>query len=253
MSKKLILITGAAKRIGRSIALGLASKGYNIAIHYHNAQDEALSLQDEIAFYDVSAEVFKADLSQFNAPKQLIDAVCNKMGVPHALINNASVFEADDITNLSEQSYEKHMSINLRSPLFLVKQMAKHFTADMQGNVINITDQRVLKLTPQFLSYTLSKTALYTLTKTLAQGLAPNIRVNAIAPGPTLKNARQSQSDFNAEAKNTLLGRGAKLDELTQAIEFILNTPSMTGQMITLDGGQHLNWQTLDVLELEPK
>ncbi|NRA87947.1 MAG: SDR family oxidoreductase [Rhizobiales bacterium] len=242
-NSKLVLITGAAKRIGKSIALDLASHGYDIAIHYNKAQDEAFDLKSEIEFYDVECDIFQADLSRFTSPKKLIDTVCNKMGVPHILINNASVFEPDDIVTLSEQSYEKHMNINLRSPLFLVKELAERIGKKASGNVINIVDQRVLNLTPQYLSYTLSKTALHTLTTTLAQNLAPNIRVNAIGPGPTLRNVRQSDVDFNAEACRTLLGKGPALSELSEAIRFILAVPSMTGQMITLDGGQHLEWK----------
>ena len=165
------------------------------------------------------------------------------------MLFRSSLFESDDIVTMTRQSWDAHIEPNLRAPLRLTQLMAENL-GDRQGNVINLIDQRVLKLTPQFLSYTLSKSALWTLTQTLAQALAPKIRVNAIAPGPTIKNQRQSDEHFEAQIAATPLGRGPSLDEFTSTIAWILATPSLTGQMIALDGGQHLIWQTPDVMNI---
>jgi len=247
---KTALVTGASQRIGRAIALELAAHGVAIAVHYHGSADNADSVVTEIRGAGGNAVAVQADLASAQETSGLIQAAAEALGSPiDVLVNNASVFERDEITNFNTQDWDHHQAVNLRAPLQLTQTLAQQLGAKSQGVVINIVDQRVLKLNPQYLSYTASKVGLWTATRTCAQALAPNIRVNAIGPGPTLANSRQSAEDFAAEAANVPLGHGPALKEITSAVRFILETPSMTGQMITLDGGQHLAWRTADILE----
>jgi NAD(P)-dependent dehydrogenase (short-subunit alcohol dehydrogenase family) len=244
------LVTGASQRIGRAIALELATQEIAVAVHYHGSADNADSVVAEINGAGGNAAVVQADLASAKETSSLLQAAAHALGSTiDVLVNNASVFECDDITNFKTQDWDHHQAVNLRAPLQLTQALAQQLSAVSQGAVINIVDQRVLKLNPQYLSYTASKAGLWTVTRTCAQALAPNIRVNAIGPGPTLANTRQSAADFAAEAANVPLGHGPALKEITSAVRFILETPSMTGQMITLDGGQHLAWRTADILE----
>lgn len=246
-----VLITGAAKRIGKAIALSMAQAGWRIAVHYHKSSSEAEDTVKAIRDAGGTAEALGADLADPDAVGKLIGHSIDRLGPVTCLINNASVFEADEAMSMTAESWATHFDVNLRAPVFLAQAFAHNLAPDASGAIINLLDQRVWRLTPKFLSYTLSKSALWTATRTLAQALAPAIRVNAIGPGPALANVRQSAADFAAQRKATLLGRGPSPEEIGHAVRFILDSPAMTGQMIVLDGGQHLAWQTPDVLVAE--
>ncbi len=242
------LVTGAAKRIGRAIALTLAGRGWALALHYNASGGEARRLADEIRAGGGQAAVFKADLSSEEETALLTPRVVEETGPLAALINNASVFEYDTPETASRESWDLHMQVNLRAPFVLTQAFAAlqpktekaPGEAPGEANVINIIDQRVWNLTSQFTSYTLSKSALWTLTQTLALALAPRIRVNAIGPGPTLPGARQTEETFRRQWASLPLERRVEPEEIGEAACFILDAPSMTGQMIALDGGQHL-------------
>jgi NAD(P)-dependent dehydrogenase (short-subunit alcohol dehydrogenase family) len=237
---KVVLITGAARRIGRAIALDMAAHGWAVAIHYRNSRAEAQALRAEIETAGGAAALFEADLADSKALGRLVANCVETLGAPQCLINNASEFQLDSVQSTDEATWDTHLDINLKAPVFLAQAMAQHLPADASGNIINIIDQRVWKLTPEFFSYTISKAGLWTATRTLAQGLAPRIRVNAIGPGPVLRSVHQTDEDFAAEQKSTLLHTGPSPEEIAAAVRFILSSPSMTGQMIALDGGQHL-------------
>lgn len=247
------LVTGAARRIGRAIAGDLAAAGWPVVIHHFESEDEAQSLVAEIDAAGGHACAIAADLCQPAAVEELMGAAWDAMGPITCLINNASLFEHDSLETVTAKSWDAHMAINLRAPMLLSRDFARRLTErapDRPGNIINLLDQRVWKLTPRFLSYTVSKTGLWTLTRTLAQALAPTIRVNAIGPGPTLKSRRQSEAHFEAQVKSLPLARATTPDEICRAVRFILEMPSLTGQMLALDGGQHLAWQTPDMIAI---
>jgi NAD(P)-dependent dehydrogenase (short-subunit alcohol dehydrogenase family) len=251
MSQGTILITGAAKRIGRQLALDLAEAGWDIAVHCNGSRDDADNVAALIKDKARRVCVVVGDLSHPKAPEQIMADAVKSMGPLTALINNASVFEPDDVGGISLESWSKHQDTNLRAPIMLSQSFALQLPKAALGNIINIIDQRVWKLNPQFFSYTMSKTGLWTATRTLAQALAPRIRVNAIGPGPALPSARMDDDEFRKQERLTLLGRGTSPEEISQAVRFILSQPAMTGQMIALDGGQHLAWQTPDVVEVK--
>jgi len=244
---KNLLITGAAKRLGRAIVLDLAGAGWNIALHYHGSADDAEKTAAEARSLGVKLVTLKADLSREEESTALVGRAARDLGPLTALINSASLFENDDWQNATRKSWDAHMETNLRAPFLLSQQFAKQLPAGETGNIINIIDQRVLKPTPQFLSYSLSKAGLYWLTTTLAQALGPHIRVNAVGPGPTIRNARQSETDFARQRDATVLGHGAEPADVAAAIRYLLSAGAVTGQMIAVDGGQHLIWQTPDV------
>lgn len=237
-----VLITGAAKRIGRAMALGLAADGMTVAVHYNASGDAATKLADTINADGGKAFTVKADLSNEADTQTLIARATDIAGPLTCLINNASLFEEDNVETADQASWDAHMRINLRAPFILTQAFAASRSVASQGNVINIIDQRVSNLTPHFVSYTLSKAGLWTLTQTMAMALAPDIRVNAIAPGPVLPSARQSEEAFAKQCVSLPLGVGVNTDEIVNAVRYILGAPSMTAQMITLDGGQHLGW-----------
>lgn len=243
------LITGGAKRIGAVIAGDLAQHGFQVAIHYHQAQDEALALVNEITRNGGIAKAFQADLLQSHGVG-LIEDVNAALGPVRLLINNASLFIDDHIGQLDEVIWNNHFALHLRTPAILADSMDQQLNDDEQSLIINMIDQRVLKLNPNFLSYTLSKSALWTLTQTLAQALAPKIRVNAIGPGPSLKSPRQNSDDFAKQCKSVLLQHGPKLEDFGATVRYFWQQTSITGQMIALDGGQHLMWQTPDIMGL---
>ncbi len=250
-SARVALITGAARRIGRAIALALARAGYDIAVHYGTSRQDAQSTARDIEAIGRRAAIVQGDLADPEAPARIVRQAAESLGPLDVLINNASRFEPDTLQDMTLQDWEAHMSVNLRAPIFLAQAFARHRRPHRQGNIINIIDQRVLKLNPLFFSYTLSKAALWTATRTMAQALAPeNIRVNAIGPGPTLANTRMQEEDFVKQCSLTLMGCGTSPEEIAEAVLFILSAPAMTGQMIVLDGGQHLNWQTPDITEV---
>jgi NAD(P)-dependent dehydrogenase (short-subunit alcohol dehydrogenase family) len=244
---KNVLVTGAAKRLGRAIALDLAAAGWNVAIHYHGSAEDAQSAAVEARARGVKAATLKSDLSQEDQTAKLVGRAAAAIGPLTALINSASLFENDDWQSASRQSWDDHIETNLRSPLVLSQAFGKQLPDGETGNIINIVDQRVLKPTPQFLSYSLSKAGLYWLTTTLAQGMGPRIRVNAVGPGPTIRNARQSEEDFARQREATILKRGAEPADICAAIRYLLDAPAVTGQMLAVDGGQHLIWQSADV------
>lgn len=236
------LVTGAAKRIGRAVALHLAARGWAVAIHYNQSEDAARRVVAEITDAGGRAAVVAADLAREEQVAALIGGSAEAVGPLTCLVNNASVFENDTVKTATRDSWDRHMEINLRAPFVLIQDFAGQVPAGAAANVINIIDQRVWNLTPMFTSYTLSKAALWTLTRTTALALAPQVRVNAIGPGPVLPSPRQSEEDFARQWRSVPLGRPATPEEIGRAVQFILDAPAMTGQMIALDGGQHLGW-----------
>jgi NAD(P)-dependent dehydrogenase (short-subunit alcohol dehydrogenase family) len=248
-----VLITGAARRIGRAVALDFAARGWNVAIHCHASTAEAESLASDIAGSGNNVQVLQADLADPAAIEALIPQCIAAIGAPTCLINNASTFLYDTLPSLESGQWDRQLAINLRAPIFLAKAFARHLPAASTGNIINILDQRVLKPTPHFFSYAVSKAALWSATETMAQALAPRIRVNAIGPGPAMPSVHQTSEQFAHQSAATPLQRGTTPAEIAAAIRFILDAPALTGQMIALDGGQHLAWQTPDVLAASDK
>jgi NAD(P)-dependent dehydrogenase (short-subunit alcohol dehydrogenase family) len=245
--QKTVLVTGAAKRLGKAIAESLAGAGWNVAVHYLGSRGEAETTVRRIEALGVRAAAFAADFACESETKALIPAVTAALGPLTALVNSASLFENDDWESASRESWDRHMEANLRAPFLLSQMFARQLPKGAKGAIVNIIDQRVLKPTPQFLTYSLSKAGLYWLTTTLAQGMGPDIRVNAVGPGPTLRNARQSEADFVRQRAATVLGRGADPADIAAAVRYLLDAEAVTGQMIAVDGGQHLIWQTPDV------
>ncbi|MBL6931544.1 MAG: SDR family oxidoreductase [Rhodospirillales bacterium] len=240
--KNTVLITGAAKRIGAAIALGMATDGWRVALHFGRSKNEAVDLAQRICDSGGEAVTVQADLNDEEQASSLIARTVEKTGPISCLINNASLFEEDSAETATLESWDAHMQVNLRSPFVLTQSFVEQLPAGLEGNVVNIVDQRVWNLTPHFLTYTLSKAGLWTLTQTLAMALAPNVRVNAIGPGPALPSSRQTEEAFIKQWSSLPLRRNVTLGEIVDAVRFILDAPSMTGQMIVLDGGQHMGW-----------
>ncbi|SLN53051.1 SDR family oxidoreductase [Pseudooctadecabacter jejudonensis] len=255
------LITGASARLGKAMALYLAARGYDIAVHYHSGEEAALTVVAEIEGMGRKAHAVQADLLNEDATSVLIDRAAAALGQPlTVLINNASIFEYDSLESATLDSWNRHIGSNLRAPFVLTQAFAAQCPKGARddagepvarGLVINMIDQRVRKLTPEFMTYTIAKMGLWAFTQTAAQGLAPDIRVNGIGPGPTLQGARQSKDHFDAQRANTVLGRGANRSDITAALGYFLDSPGVTGQLLCVDGGQHLAWQTPDVLGVE--
>jgi NAD(P)-dependent dehydrogenase (short-subunit alcohol dehydrogenase family) len=249
--KRAVLVTGGAKRLGRAIALHLGKARWSVAVHYNSSQGDAEETVATLHEAGVHAAALNADLSMEDDTQRLIERAREAVGPLTALVNNASVFESDNISSMTRESWSKHIETNLRAPLVLAQTFAEQLPEGTEGAIVNLLDQRLLKPTPQFLSYGVSKAGLYWLTVTLAQALAPRIRVNGIAPGPTLRNARQSETQFKKQQASTILGRGATPEDVAAAAEYLLNARAVTGQMIAVDGGQHLVWRTADVTGVE--
>jgi NAD(P)-dependent dehydrogenase (short-subunit alcohol dehydrogenase family) len=241
------LVTGAARRIGRTIAERLAREGYAVAIHCHRSSEAAEAAAASIRSAGGRATVIQADLGEASSVARIVGAARAALGPLTLLVNNASEFEPDGVESLSLDRWDRHFAVNLRAPAFLARDFAAQLPADRHGCVVNIVDQRVLKPNPQFFSYTLTKAALFTATRTLAQALAPRIRVNAVGPGPTLASARQDANAFARQSAALPLGHGATPDEIADAVLFLARARSVTGQMIAVDGGQHLAWETPDI------
>jgi len=250
MMERAVLVTGAAKRIGRAIALALAGEGYAVAVHYGRSREAADALVAETEAMGGRACAVQGDLADARDVARLVPEAASRLGLPLTmLVNNASQFEPDDLIDLDPAQWERHFAINLRAPAFLVRDFARQCPEGVDGLVVNLLDQRVWKPTPHFFSYQLTKSALWTATQTMAQALAPRgIRVNAIGPGPTISNTRQGDADFRKQTEATPLKHGATPEEIAKAVVFLATTPAMTGQMLALDGGQHLAWETPDVV-----
>lgn len=245
--RRIVVVTGSARRLGRALALDFAARGWVVALHVRRDDADAQSVAHEIESAGGVAHVFSANLTDQSAVETLLPAINRRLGPAACLINNASMFDYDDIASLTSDRWDHHFAVNVKAPVFLTKAFAVQCPADIVGTVINIIDQRVWKPTPHFLSYAGSKSALWAMTQTLAQALAPRVRVNAIGPGPMLRSVHQSDTDFANQAAATPLQRPTRPEEIAAAIRFIIGAPAMTGQMIALDGGQHLAWQTPDI------
>ena len=246
------LVTGGAKRVGRAICIALAEAGYAVAIHHRGDAADAKALAGEIIAKGGHAAALQADLSDHDETAALAAKGAAQVGPLMLLVNNASRFDDDDIDSLTPKSWADHMGPNLLAPLLLIQAFAKAAAAFAEGSdpsVVNILDQRVLRPNPQFLSYTLSKSALWTATQTLAQALAPRIRVNGVGPGPTLPSIHQSQTTFDAEVAGLPLPRKTEFSDITGAVLYLAGARSVTGQMIAVDNGQHLGWMTPDIVD----
>jgi NAD(P)-dependent dehydrogenase (short-subunit alcohol dehydrogenase family) len=236
------LVTGAGRRIGRAIAADLAAAGFAVALHYSRSADEVHALAAEIAGHGGCAVPLQADLSVEAEVATLVGRAAEALGPLGLLVNNASTFERDDVHDATRAGWDLHLDVNLRAPFVLSQAFAAALTEDAEGVIVNLLDQRVWNLTPHFITYTISKAGLWTLTQTLALALAPRIRVAGIGPGPALASVRQSAEQFAAQCASTPLGIGTSPAEIVRALRFILSSPSFTGQMLALDGGQHLQW-----------
>jgi NAD(P)-dependent dehydrogenase (short-subunit alcohol dehydrogenase family) len=255
------LVTGGAIRLGHDISLYLAGQGYDVAVHYATSVDEACSTVSEIEAMGQKSVSLRADLLDEAQSQTLVSHAVEALGGDLSLlVNNASIFEHDTIDTATRSSWDRHMESNLRAPFVLTQELAKQapkYELDemnepvAQALVINMLDQRVRKLTPDFMSYTLAKMGLWAFTQTAARALAPNIRVNAIGPGPTVQGVRQSSQHFTRQRAETVLGRGSNPSDITAAVGYFLKAPAITGQLLCVDGGQHLGWQTPDVLGLD--
>jgi NAD(P)-dependent dehydrogenase (short-subunit alcohol dehydrogenase family) len=245
------IVTGAARRIGRTLALDLARCGWDLGLHYGRSRNEAERLAAEVASMGRRVVLLPADLAEASDVASLVPRCAEAIGPVTCLVNNASLFVEDGLATLDPQLWDRHMAVNLRAPVFLAQSFARYLPPHMSGNIINIIDQRVWRPTPMFFSYSASKAGLWAVTQTLAQALAPRIRVNGIGPGPVLRSIHQTDEQFARQASATLLGRAIRPEEIAKAVRFILDAPSMTGQMIALDAGQHLAWETPDVIDVE--
>jgi len=250
MEANKIIITGAATRMGAAIAKKLSGPGVEMIIHYNTSRTEAEKLKKELIKNKTKVYLVKGNLAKEQDLKKIIKFSKDKLKYFDCLVNNASLFENDNLKNFTSRSWDRHLDVNLKAPAYLIKEFAKN-TRGKNNNIINIIDQRVFKLTPFFFSYTLSKTGLYTLTKTSAMELAPNVRVNGIAPGPTIKNKRQTDNHFKKQYLATPLKRQVNVKDICSAVDFFIKNSSITGQVIAIDSGQSLNWQTPDVIGKE--
>ncbi len=239
------LITGAGRRIGRAIALALSRAGYAVVLHAHRSRAEAEKLAGEIVGAGGKASVVLADLADAEALRGLMPAAA-AFGPLTLLVNNASQFDEDEIATLDRGAFERTLAVNLTAPVFLAQAFAAQAPERADASIVNIVDQRVLKPTPRFFSYTLSKSGLHSATVTLAQALAPRLRVNAVAPGPTLPSPRQSSAQFAAQAAAVPLKRGPTPEDIAAAVVYLAQASSVTGTVIAVDGGQHIAWRTVD-------
>ena len=240
------LVTGGARRIGRAICLRLAEAGFDVAIHHHASGDDARNLADEIASLGRRTCLLQADLRDEARVRALVGEAAEALGPVTVLVNNASVFEDDRIGGLTRESWDKHIETNLRAPIVLAEAFAAQAS---EGVIVNLLDQKVLKPDPRFFTYSLSRNALWWATRTLAQALAPGVRVNGVGPGPTLPSIHQTPEEFAAEAHATLLERPGSPEAVAEAVLWLIDARLVTGQMIAVDGGQHLAWRTPDIQE----
>ena len=255
------LVTGAGHRLGRAMAIGLAKRGHDVAVHYAHSDAGALETVALVEAEGQKAVALQADLLDEGATQALLPSAREALGGDiTCLVNNASIFEYDTVERATRESWDRHMESNLRAPFVLTQHMAgqglEPVTDDRgepmaTGLIVNMVDQRVRKLTPEFMTYTIAKMGLWALTQTSARALTPAIRVNAIGPGPTLKGGRQSQEHFDAQRAATISGRGSNPEDIVGALVYFLESPAITGQLLCVDGGQHLAWETPDVVGVE--
>ena len=258
---KRALVTGAGIRLGRAMALYLAGRGYDVAVHFASSDADAVEVVDQIQAMGQQAVALQADLLNEREVQSLVGrAVDGLGGAINCLVNNASIFEYDTLETATFDSWNRHIGSNLRAPFVLTQcfaAQAPKATPDENGEplssalVVNMLDQRVRKLTPEFMTYTIAKMGLWAFTQTAAQAMAPDVRVNAIGPGPTLRGMRQSEEHFSNQRANVPLGRGAHPEDVTAALGYFLAAPAVTGQLLCVDGGQNLAWKTADVLGVE--
>ncbi|WP_210530076.1 SDR family oxidoreductase [Rubellimicrobium arenae] len=252
------LVTGGAARLGRAMALRLAERGHDVAIHYNSSEEEAQAVVREVEVLGRRAVALKADLLDEAQVISLLPQAAQALGGPvTVLVNNASIFDYDNITTATRESWDRHFGSNLRAPFLLIQALAAQVPDPVpdargepvaQGLVVNMVDQRVRKLTPEFMTYTLAKAGLWTLTQTAAQALAPRVRVNAIGPGPTIRGHRQTEDHFARQRAGTVLTRGSNPEDITAALTFFLDAKAVTGELLCVDGGQHLGWRTPDII-----
>lgn len=255
------LVTGAGKRLGRAMALYLAGRGHDVAVHYAGSEQAARETAAEIEALGRRAVTLQADLLDEERTERLLPSAAEALGGPiTCLVNNASIFDYDTLSSATRENWDRHFGSNLRAPFLLIQALAAQGLEPGVNDsgepvaaalAVNMIDQRVRKLTPEFMTYTLAKAGLWTLTQTAAMALAPAVRVNGIGPGPTLKGARQSEDHFARQRANTILERGADPADITAALGYFLDAPAVTGQLLCVDGGQHLAWRTPDVLGVE--
>ncbi|MEO9968781.1 MAG: SDR family oxidoreductase [Hyphomonadaceae bacterium] len=242
------LVTGAGARLGKAMAVALGQDGWHVGIHYRTSATGAEETARIITENGGTAQIIRANLAKESDVAGLIPAVQAALGMPLTLlVNSVSTFEDDSAHTHTRENWDFHFDVNLRAPIHLAQHFAAALPEGEKALIVNLIDQRVLKLNPQFFTYTLSKSALWSATRTLAQAFAPNIRVNGIGPGPTLRSIHQSEADFAAEAEATLTREGSNPDEIVKALRYLIDAQSITGQMIASDGGQHLLWQTPDI------
>lgn len=252
------LVTGAGRRLGRAMAIALAEDGHDVVVHYVGSKDEAEETAEAVRACGVKSATVRADLLERDQVEGLIPAAVAAIGKPlRVLVNNASIFEYDNVRTATTTSWDRHLGSNLEAPFFLTQAFAAQIedgTVDDTGEpvasacVINMIDQRVRKLTPEFATYAIAKMGLWAFTQTAAQGLAPDIRVNGIGPGPTLQGDRQTEQHFKDQRSNTVLKRGSNIEDIISSLRFILRSHGLTGQLLCMDGGQHLGWKTPDIL-----
>lgn len=243
-----VLVTGAGARLGAAIATCLGREGWHVIVHYRSSRQGAEDTLAKILQEGGHGELVQADLADMEAVRALLPDLCARSGPVTALVNNASVFEPDEIETLTEAQWDEHFAIHAKAPIWLVRGLVAQLPADETGAIVNLLDQRVLRPNPHFFSYTLSKSVLHTATRTLAQALGPNVRVNAVAPGPSLQNSRQTPDDFAAQVAATPLQTGSPPEEVAKAVAYLLSARSVTGQTLAVDGGQSLIWETPDLL-----
>lgn len=244
------LITGGARRIGRELALAAAAASYDVAVHFRGSRDEAHAVVEAVRATGRKAAALEADLGLHSDVEGLVPRAADALGPVTLLVNNASVFADDRVGSVTRESWTSHMDANLRAPVMLAQSFAAELPSDRQGLIVNMLDQRVWRPNPLFFSYSLAKAALWSATRTLAQALAPRIRVNGIGPGPTLPSVHQAPGEFEAEAAATLLEHAVDPSEIAAALRYLIEARSVTGQMIAVDSGQHLAWRTADLAQL---
>ncbi len=248
-NRRVALVTGGARRIGAAIVNDLCEHGWRVAIHCNRSTEHAEALAGAIRARGGEVAIVNGDLRNNDVRPDIIEVAAQALGPVMLLINNASVYRPDTFGALETDNWNDHFAVNLKAPIFLAQAFAARLPEDRDGNIVNLIDQRVWRTTPQAMSYSLSKSALYTATRMMAQALAPRIRVNGIGPGPTFPNKDDGPEGMAVEAAGTLMGKPIDPAEIAAAVRYLVSSPSLTGQMIAIDGGQHLAWRTPDIVD----